>query len=132
VQARHERARRQLQAVDQVASSMHFSSPSQTSGSAGTGKPGLAGLPRRKPGSAQGSGDKRVDPGLGSGSGRIASGLSPLNPRRVGSGAAAALVAAGGAVASMQGALSGAVRPMSPPVAAAARKRFPGAGPGRR
>lgn len=127
VQARHERARRQLQAVDQIASSMHFSSPSQTSGSAGAGKPGLPGLPRRKPGSQ----DKRIDPGLGSGTGRIASGLSPLNPKRVGSGAAAALVAAGGAVASMQG--LGVMRPTSPPPAASQRKRvFPSAGAGRR
>jgi hypothetical protein len=123
---------------------MHFSSPSQTSATGTLAKPslpGLPGLPRRKPGSGSSSADKRVDPGLGAGLGgapaggtsRIVSGLSPLNPRRVGSGAAAALVAAGGAVASMQGALSGVARPMSPPNAGMPRKRgFPVVGTGRR
>lgn len=133
VQVRHERARRQVQSVDQVAN-MHFSSPSVSSGGGGTsggfgaGAGGGAqvrpGLPRRKTQSA----DKRADPSLGGVVGRVASGLSPLNPKRVTSGAAAALVSAGGAVASMQG--LGAMRPMSPP-AGPGRRRFPASAPRR-
>ncbi|TXT15887.1 hypothetical protein VHUM_00390 [Vanrija humicola] len=128
VQARHERARRQLQVVEGV-SSLHFSSPSQTSGSAGNNKAGVTGLPRRKPGSS----DKRTDPGLGSGGPRVASGLSPLNPKRLGSGhaAAPALVGAGGAVASLH--QQGLMRAMSPPPVPANRsKRLPAPGATRR
>lgn len=138
VQLRHERARRQVQNLDQGAS-MHFSSPSVSSGGAATGTNTTGygsgggygggvgvrpGLPRRKTQSA----DKRADPSLGGVVNRVASGLSPLNPKRVTSGAAAALVSAGGAVASMQG--LGAMRPMSPP-AGPGRRRFPTSAPRR-
>ncbi|EKC97889.1 hypothetical protein A1Q2_07892 [Trichosporon asahii var. asahii CBS 8904] len=131
VQLRHERARRQVQSLDQGAS-MHFSSPSVSSGgAAGAGAPTSGaqvrpGLPRRKTQSA----DKRADPSLGGVVNRVTSGLSPLNPKRVTSGAAAALVSAGGAVASMQG--LGAMRPMSPPVGGMpGRRRFPASAPRR-
>lgn len=104
---------------------MHFTSPQP---SAGQGKPGLSGLPRRK----AGSGDKRADSGGSSivpPAVRAASGLSPLNPKRVASGATAALVAAGGAVASMHGQGFG-MRPMSPPPGGLPpKKRFPNVGP---
>lgn len=123
VQARHERARRQLQAVDQAAGSLHFSSPSQTSGSVGAAKPTLQGMHRRKAGSA----DKRTETGFLPTGSRVGSGLSPLNPKRLGSGATAALVAAGGAVASMQhGQGLSAVRSLSPPLpGGGGRKAFP-------
>lgn len=130
VQLRHERARRQVQSVDQGAN-MHFSSPSVSSSNAGGvgtvgggGVQSRPGLPRRKTQSA----DKRSDPSLGGVVNRVTSGLSPLNPKRVTSGAAAALVSAGGAIGSMQG--LGAMRPMSPP-AGPARRRFPTSAPRR-
>ncbi|BEJ17325.1 hypothetical protein CspHIS471_0607260 [Cutaneotrichosporon sp. HIS471] len=120
VQNRHERARRAAQASDQMAN-LHFTpSTTTTAPAAGLGKPGLPGLPapRRKPQNTIRAG---TDPGMPT---RGASGLSPLNPKRVGSGAAAALVAAGGAVASMNGQGLGAMRAMSPPPVPS-KKRFP-------
>lgn len=135
VQNRHERHRRTAQAADQMAN-LHFT-PS-TAPAAGAGKPGLSGLTtgggmsglpaRRKPGTRSGT-----DPtpavavgavGVAGMPTRGASGLSPLNPKRVSSGAAAALVAAGGAVASMNGQGLG-MRAMSPPPVPVGKKRFP-------
>lgn len=133
VQNRHERHRRAAQAADQMAN-LHFT-PS-TAPAAGAGKPGLSGLStvgggtsglpaaRRKPGARSGT-DPASIPGVAGMPTRGASGLSPLNPKRVSSGAAAALVAAGGAVASMNGQGLG-MRAMSPPPVPVAKKRFPG------
>ena len=128
VQARHEKARRQLHSGDLGSqSSVHYTSPSQTFHSA----PSTAGMPN--------SGQipktvtiKKKTGSTGSGAGttsRISTGMSPLNPRRGGSSSGGAGVISpgvsiGGAVASMNGQHGlGGIRPASPP---AGRRRILG------
>lgn len=112
VQARHEKARRQLHSGDLGSnSSIHFSSPSQTYNSA----PSTAGIPSNAQLSKSGTLKKK------SGSiGGTAPRMSPLNPKRggsgtIGSGVISPGVSIGGAVASMNGQHGlGGIRPASP------------------
>ncbi len=132
VQARHEKARRQIHSGDiGSTSSIHHSSPSQTYASA----PGSAQL--QNTGSVNGSKSATMKKKPGSsgrlsveGPGRIG-GMSPLNPKRGGSTSSSGLVSAGvsigGAVASMNGAAGlGSMRAMSPPLGGGRKKMMSG------
>ncbi|KAK4687057.1 vacuole morphology and inheritance protein 14, partial [Tremellales sp. Uapishka_1] len=114
VQARHEKARRQLHSGEtNSVSSIHYSSPSGTYIATGPAPP-TGGLQN----AAQISGGPKssaIRRKIASGS----SGLSPLNPKKRGSGSGmvSAGLSIGGAVASMNAAQGlGSMRAMSPPL----------------
>ncbi|KAL7423040.1 hypothetical protein Q5752_002339 [Cryptotrichosporon argae] len=125
VQMRHERARRQVQAGETFANSIHFSSPSQTSALQSAAqihppRPGPGGTVRRRPEGGTVKRDSldaregRPGPaGAGAATG-TGTGLSPLNPKRssLGGIGVVAGVALGGAVGSMT--QPGLMRPGSP------------------
>ncbi|KAK8858670.1 hypothetical protein IAR55_002899 [Kwoniella newhampshirensis] len=124
VQARHEKARRQLHSTDIGSiSSVHYSSPSQTYISApGTasisGGPKSGTMKKKAMASSSSAGTSRqnsVEVSAGGGGGRTsASGISPLNPKRGVSGQGAGLVSIGGAVASMNASQGLGMRATSP------------------
>jgi len=152
VQARHEKARRQLQAGESGSvSSIHYSSPSQTYISAGQGPISsqlqtaaqISGIPKSSLRKKLGSRDRQASQesatggvgGSGSGSGgRTSSGISPLNPKKSSTtnsasstGLMSAGVSIGGAVASMNSSAGlGTIRPGSPPPGSAARRKLLG------
>ncbi|ORY25662.1 vacuolar protein 14 C-terminal Fig4p binding-domain-containing protein [Naematelia encephala] len=126
VQNRHEKARRQLGDLGSN-SSIHYSSPSQTYGSApGTSRiESSSSLPKSatmKKKSTSSGGRASLDASAGTGTARM-SGMSSLNPKRGSTrdsassgGLVSAGVSIGGAVASMNGQQGlGTVRPLSPP-----------------
>nr|XP_031864289.1 uncharacterized protein CI109_000202 [Kwoniella shandongensis]KAA5531361.1 hypothetical protein CI109_000202 [Kwoniella shandongensis] len=123
VQARHEKARRQLHSTDiGSASSIHYSSPSQTYISApGTasisGGPKSGTMKKKAMASSSSAGTSRQN-SMEVGGGRVSSsGISPLNPKRGvsgGQGSGAGLVSIGGAVASMNASQGLGMRATSP------------------
>ncbi|WVF68911.1 hypothetical protein IAT40_003684 [Kwoniella sp. CBS 6097] len=118
VQARHEKARRQLHSTDIGSmSSVHYSSPSQSGAAAvppsasipgGGTKSGTMKKKSTFSSSATGSGSRQSSLEVGSNTRLSTSGISPLNPKRVTSGSVSmsggqnqGIVSIGGAVASM-------------------------------
>lgn len=142
VQAKHEKARRQLESGQMTTmSSGHFSSPSQTFASAPsssllqnaaqiTSKPdkdrGLSGTVKKRLGSRQSSGHDGS--GQGSGGRAVGAGPSPLNPHgtRRGRESTGGIVGLGGAVASMNPGGGGLVRSTTPPPPSGRKKILAG------
>ncbi|WVQ96426.1 hypothetical protein IAU59_003531 [Kwoniella sp. CBS 9459] len=113
VQARHEKARRQLHSTDIGSmSSVHYSSPSQSGATAVPQSASIPGGPKsgtmkkKSTFSSSATGSRQSSLEVGSNTRLSTSGISPLNPKRVTSGPVGAgqnqgIVSIGGAVASM-------------------------------